>query len=192
MRAYPAKPPREGVCVASGERVTHRADGAVRGRTAAQLQPARGPRAPGAHRARRAPGAAPCARLSALRLPTIHFTKLQANRHLSQHATRTHTVIVSRNTLYRLWSRRHRRSTYKTLADLALVEPALAAAEGDVVHLLVAAVEASLAVRAARRRRQARQRRALQLAMPYRWLVIKRNLKISCPEYSCRVYTDTF
>lgn len=113
------------MCVASGERVTHRADGAVRGRTAAQLQPARGPRAPGAHRARRAPGAAPCARLSALRLPTIHFTK-------------------------------------KTLADLALVEPALAAAEGDVVHLLVAAVEASLAVRAARRRRQARQRRALQ------------------------------
>ena len=53
-------------------------------------------------------------------------------------------------------------NTYKTLADLALVEPALAAAEGDVVHLLVAAVEARVAVRAARRRRRRewqRQRR---------------------------------
>lgn len=41
------------------------------------------------------------------------------------------------------------RNTNKTLADLALVEPALSTAEGDVMHFLVAAVEASFAVRAA-------------------------------------------
>lgn len=39
--------------------------------------------------------------------------------------------------------------THEALADLALVEPALAAAEGDVVHLLVAAVVARFAVWAA-------------------------------------------
>lgn len=56
-------------------------------------------------------------------------------------------------------------NTHEALADLALIEPALAAAEGDVVHLLVAAVEARLAVRAARRRSRARQRRALHLTI---------------------------
>lgn len=43
--------------------------------------------------------------------------------------------------------------THEALADLALVEPALSAAEGHVVHLLVTAMVARLAVRAARRGR---------------------------------------
>lgn len=51
--------------------------------------------------------------------------------------------------------------TYEALAYLALVEPALAAAESYVVHLLMAAVVARLAVRAARRRGHAHGHRAL-------------------------------
>ena len=54
-------------------------------------------------------------------------------------------------------------NTNEAFADLALVEPPLPAAEGDVVHLLVAAVVARFAVRAARRGRHHRRHRATEL-----------------------------